>query len=60
MARIPHGAELIENRISKAPGFWIENVIVLAGVPLIMQAMLDDVAPKLTAGDQARFRSRLQ
>jgi molybdopterin-biosynthesis enzyme MoeA-like protein len=50
MARIPHGAELIANKISKAPGFWSENVIVLAGVPLIMQAMLDDVAPKLATG----------
>src|SRR6202023_4042845 len=50
MARIPHGAELIENKISKAPGFWIGNVIVMAGVPAIMQAMLDDVAPKLKTG----------
>jgi molybdenum cofactor synthesis domain-containing protein len=50
MARIPHGAELIENKISKAPGFWIENVIVLAGVPAVMQAMLDDVTPKLARG----------
>jgi hypothetical protein len=50
MARIPHGAELIEYKISKAPGFWIENVIVFEGVPLIMRAMLDDVAPKLTTG----------
>lgn len=51
MARIPHGAELIENKISKAPGFWIENVIVLAGVPAIVHAMLDEVAPKLAKGD---------
>lgn len=50
MARIPHGAELVGNKISTAPGFWIANVIVLAGVPAIMQAMLDDVAPKLAAG----------
>jgi molybdenum cofactor synthesis domain-containing protein len=50
MARIPHGAELVLNKISKAPGFWIENVIVMAGVPLIMQSMLDEVAPKLTTG----------
>lgn len=50
MARIPHGAELIQNRISKAPGFWIENVIVLAGVPAVMQAMLDEVAPRLARG----------
>jgi len=50
MARIPHGAELVENPVSKAPGFWIGNVIVMAGVPFIMQAMLDNVAPKLTRG----------
>ena len=42
MARIPAGAELIENPISKAPGFRIGNVIVMAGVPAIMQAMLDN------------------
>jgi molybdenum cofactor synthesis domain-containing protein len=50
MARIPHGARLIENRISAAPGFWVANVIVMAGVPAIMQAMLDVVAPKLKTG----------
>ena len=50
MARIPRGASLIENKISTAPGFWIANVIVMAGVPEIMQAMLDDVAPKLATG----------
>lgn len=50
MARIPHGAELVANPLSKAPGFWIGNVIVMAGVPAVMQAMLDDVAPKLVRG----------
>src|SRR5262249_11426776 len=50
MARIPDGAELIENRISKAPGFKIENVIVLAGIPAIMQVMLDAVTPQLVRG----------
>jgi molybdenum cofactor synthesis domain-containing protein len=50
MARIPHGAGLVQNRISIAPGFWIANVIVMAGVPAVMQAMLDDVGPKLAAG----------
>ncbi len=50
MARIPRGAEHVANPISKVPGFKIENVIVMAGVPSIMQAMLDDVAPKLTTG----------
>jgi molybdenum cofactor synthesis domain-containing protein len=50
MARIPAGAELVLNKVSAAPGFWIGNVIVMAGVPSIMQAMLDDVAPKLATG----------
>jgi molybdenum cofactor synthesis domain-containing protein len=50
MARIPQGAELVLNKISAAPGFRIENVIVMAGVPAIMQAMLDEAAPKLKTG----------
>ena len=50
MARIPEGAELVQNPISKAPGFMIGNVIVMAGVPNIMQAMLDDVTPRLRTG----------
>ena len=52
MARIPHGAELIENAISKAPGFMLGNVIVMAGVPAIMQAMLAAVTPRLRTGAQ--------
>ncbi|MGH6789164.1 MAG: competence/damage-inducible protein A [Pseudolabrys sp.] len=47
MARIPDGAQLVYNKVSGAPGFWIGNVITMAGVPAIMQAMLDEVAPKL-------------
>ncbi|MGI6245716.1 MAG: competence/damage-inducible protein A [Pseudochelatococcus sp.] len=50
MARIPEGARLIVNPISKAPGFRIGNVIVMAGIPAIMQVMLDNVAPQLTTG----------
>ena len=50
MARIPAGADLVPNRVSGAPGFWIGNVIVMAGVPSIMQAMLDAVAPRLSTG----------
>ena len=50
MARIPRGAEHVANPISKVPGFKIGNVIVMAGVPSIMQAMLDDVAPRLSTG----------
>lgn len=50
MTRIPQGADLVANKVSKAPGFWIGNVIVMAGVPNIMHAMLDEVAPKLRTG----------
>src|SRR5438552_9835226 len=50
MARIPDGSELIRRTAILAPGFKIGNVIVMAGVPSIMQAMMDIVAPKLKSG----------
>jgi molybdenum cofactor synthesis domain-containing protein len=50
MARTPEGASLIKNPVSTAPGFQIENVFVMAGVPKIMQAMLEDVGPRLQRG----------
>jgi molybdenum cofactor synthesis domain-containing protein len=50
MARIPEGASLIDNAISRAPGYLLDNVIVLAGVPRIMQVMLDAVSPRLAKG----------
>jgi molybdenum cofactor synthesis domain-containing protein len=50
MARTPTGASLIENPVSTAPGFQIDNVFVMAGVPKIMQAMLEDVGPRLQQG----------
>jgi molybdenum cofactor synthesis domain-containing protein len=50
MARVPKGGEIIENRVSGAPAFRIGNVIVMAGVPAIMQAMLDAAAPTLKTG----------
>ena len=50
MARMPEGSELVANPISKAPGFRTENVIVMAGVPQIMQVMLDAAAPTLRTG----------
>lgn len=56
MARIPFGADLIDNPVSKAPGFMIGNVVVMAGVPQIMQVMLDAVTPRLKTG--ARMLSR--
>jgi molybdenum cofactor synthesis domain-containing protein len=57
MARIPQGAELIDNPVSRAPGFMIGNVIVMAGIPRIMQVMLDAVAPRLMKGRPMLARS---
>jgi molybdenum cofactor synthesis domain-containing protein len=50
MARIPEGATLIDNPISAAPGFSLENVHVMAGVPTIFQAMVASVLPTITGG----------
>jgi molybdenum cofactor synthesis domain-containing protein len=50
MARIPAGAELVDNPVSRAPGFMLGNVIVMAGIPRIMQVMLDAVVPRLKKG----------
>src|SRR3954470_20440090 len=50
MARIPDGASLIVNSVSAAPGFKIDNVHVMAGVPVIMRAMLESIAPTLKGG----------
>jgi molybdopterin-biosynthesis enzyme MoeA-like protein len=50
MARIPFGAELVENSISIAPGFMLGNVIVMAGIPSIMQVMLDAATKFLRTG----------
>jgi molybdenum cofactor synthesis domain-containing protein len=57
MARMPAGARLIANPVSKAPGFQVENVFVLAGVPGIMRAMLEDVGPRLHGGAVVEGRS---
>ncbi len=51
MARIPIGAKLIDNPISRAPGFTLENVHVLAGVPEIFRAMLRTLLPQLAGGN---------
>ena len=50
MARIPEGASLIDNPISRAPGYRIENVFVLAGIPAVMQAMLESLRHELVGG----------
>jgi molybdenum cofactor synthesis domain-containing protein len=57
MARIPKGAELVDNPVSRAPGFMLGNVIVMAGIPRIMQVMLDAVAPHLKKGRPMLSRS---
>ena len=50
MADVPETAELINNPISGAPGFQLENIFVLPGVPLIMQAMFEGIVDRLTGG----------
>jgi molybdenum cofactor synthesis domain-containing protein len=50
MTRVPAGGELVLNKISAAPGFRIGNVVVMAGIPSVMQAMLEYVAPQLKTG----------
>jgi molybdenum cofactor synthesis domain-containing protein len=57
MADMPEGVALIDNPISVAPGFRIENVHVLPGVPQIMQAMLDGVLPTLKGGPRVHARA---
>jgi len=50
MARIPDGGTLIKNSASVAPGFQIGNVFVMAGVPMVMRAMMEDILPRLPRG----------
>lgn len=57
MARIPDGAELIDNPVSTAPGFSLGNVHVMAGVPKVFEAMLFGLLPKLTGGAPVASRS---
>ncbi len=57
MATVPEGAELVHNPVSAAPGFRMENVFVLAGIPSIMQAMFETVTHLLTGGAPMLSRS---
>jgi molybdenum cofactor synthesis domain-containing protein len=50
MARIPDGASLIKNSASVAPGFQIGNVFVMAGVPMVMRAMMEEIVTRLPRG----------
>ena len=52
MARIPSGAALIDNPVSKAPGFIIENVHIMAGVPAVFNAMVENIMPTLEGGQK--------
>jgi molybdenum cofactor synthesis domain-containing protein len=57
MATMPRGAVLIENSISVAPGFQMENVYVMAGVPRVMQSMFEWLAPRLEGGAKIEMRA---
>ena len=57
MATVPRGATLIDNPVSVAPGFTIGNVHVMAGVPRIMQAMFETLAPRLQGGAPVASRA---
>lgn len=57
MARIPDTAQLIPNSLSKAPGFQIGNVFVMAGVPMVMQVMMDALTPRLEGGATMQSRT---
>ena len=57
MARVPEGADLIGNPSGGPPGFFIENVYVMAGIPVVMQGMLSTLEGKLRGGAPVRSRS---
>ena len=57
MTKMPVGSELIENPVSRAPGFKMDNVFVLAGIPSIMQGMLEVVRKHLTVGEVVKSKS---
>lgn len=57
MARIPDGATLIANPVSRAPGFQLGNVFVMAGVPSIMRGMLEDIGHRIEGGAVVRART---
>jgi len=57
MAHTPVGAQLIHNPISLAPGFQMENVFVMAGVPRIMQVMFDGLGDRLVGGQPLLSRA---
>ena len=57
MARVPEGSRLIDNPTGGPQGFAIENVYVMAGIPMVMRAMLSTLQPHLESGPVVRSRS---
>lgn len=57
MARVPDGATLIDNPLSNAPGFRVENVFVLAGIPSVARAMFETIAAELAVGTPIHSRN---
>ncbi|HYM33628.1 MAG TPA: molybdopterin-binding protein [Candidatus Cybelea sp.] len=57
MARVPFGGTLIENPVSKAPGFRMENVFVMAGIPAVMRAMFESIRHELVGGAKVLSRT---
>ncbi|TMJ29480.1 MAG: competence/damage-inducible protein A [Alphaproteobacteria bacterium] len=57
MARVPHGAELVDNPVSVAPGFQIENVFTFAGIPSVAQGMFQSMKHRLVGGDPVLART---
>ena len=57
MTNTPEGATLVENGISVAPGFQVDNVYVMAGVPQVAHAMIDWLAPRLEGGKPVRTKT---
>lgn len=57
MAHVPEGAVLVENPVSVAPGFRLENVYVFAGIPRVMQAMFQSIRHELNGGPAIKSRT---
>jgi molybdenum cofactor synthesis domain-containing protein len=57
MARVPHGATLVDNPISVAPGFQMENVFTFAGIPMIVESMFQSMKHRLVGGDPVLSRT---
>jgi len=57
MTRVPHGGVLVDNPVSTAPGFRVENVYTFAGIPVVMQAMFGSIEHELVGGDPLLSRA---